>query len=522
MASNAPVHNTQVYVAGVHRFMNVGTGSSTVPVGTLVALEKKEVMRIVSCNIGIGTTLPRGALDVVGNVYMSQNLGIGTTIASSYSLSVEGGVYSSGIMVSPGFYGQLYGVANAVEVASNALGLSGTPDITVGTLNANSLIGPLAGVANAAIVASNAPSLTGTPNITTGTISCTTISGGSATLSGTLTTSNLTVLGSNTIVNTYTTQSSNFSVCNIIGTGPAISVYQKGIGPGYPIVDFYDIDVSTTVPSLRIADGGNVGIGTASPIVPLHVQGNVYTSGSIGIGTTIARQRLDVIGDVAISGNIGIGTTVPAASLHLPAGTTSLAPMLLTPGSNLTNAVAGTIEYDGTVFYGTADTRSGRGYFPTVQIVRLAADRSAIGPAIDSFFGANTSVNMKAGGIYELEAFLYFQKSASSTVTITLTTSVAVEELNAVIDYGNVSGGGIGSRVALYKSKTTDNALTTQISLTTPGNHIFYIRAMIEANTSSASTLTINITTASGTSTPIRGSYYMITQLPSANTGVFT
>jgi hypothetical protein len=68
---------------------------------------------------------------------------------------------------------------------------------------------------------------------------------------------------------------------NLSGTGPALRVAQTGVGAGYPVADFYDNDVSTTVPALRIADGGNVGIGTDTPLQKLHVQGNLLVSDTI-------------------------------------------------------------------------------------------------------------------------------------------------------------------------------------------------------------------------------------------------
>jgi len=133
-----------------------------------------------------------------------------------------------------------------------------------------------------------------------------TINASSATISGTLITSNLNVLGSNTILNTYTISTSNVSVSNISGTGPALSVSQKGVGAGYPIADFYDVDVSTDIPVFRIADGGNIGIGTTNPKEKLDVNGNMSITGNIvpsqcnvfDIGSSNYRFR-----DIYLSGN---------------------------------------------------------------------------------------------------------------------------------------------------------------------------------------------------------------------------
>jgi hypothetical protein len=88
-------------------------------------------------------------------------------------------------------------------------------------------------------------------------------------------TGNWEVQGTTTYMNTYTSVTSNVHINNVSGSGPALRVTQSGVGANYPIADFYDNDVSTTVPALRIADGGNVGIGTGVPQQKLHVQGDM-------------------------------------------------------------------------------------------------------------------------------------------------------------------------------------------------------------------------------------------------------
>jgi hypothetical protein len=156
---------------------------------------------------------------------------------------------------------------------------------------------------------------------------------GNALISSTLTTSNLNVLGTTTTINSYETNTSNVVINNAAGVGPALRVAQTGVGASYPIADFYDNDVSTTVPALRIADGGNVGVGTTAPTAPLHVEGNMYLNGYVGIGVPLPKASLHAVNNCAIgsgyattaaptdclivSGNVGIGTATPQAKLHV-------------------------------------------------------------------------------------------------------------------------------------------------------------------------------------------------------------
>jgi hypothetical protein len=110
---------------------------------------------------------------------------------------------------------------------------------------------------------------------------------------GTITASNLSILGDFVTLNTITSNTEQMVIQNA-GTGPALKVTQTG---AHPIADFYD---DGQVLAMRIADGGNVGIGTATPTSKLHVQGGVTLTGFVGIGTTNPLNQLEVYGNTSI------------------------------------------------------------------------------------------------------------------------------------------------------------------------------------------------------------------------------
>jgi len=258
-----------------------------------------------------------------------------------------------------------------------------------------------------------------------------------------------------------------------------------------------------------------------------EVTGDLIVSGNVGIGTTLPASKLDVYGNLIVSNNVGIGTTIPTALLEIAAGTSTVAPLLLKSGTNLGTARAGAIEYDGTKIYGTIDTTSGRGYVPTYNVLRLTGDGSLISGTTSpgtSFFGTTSAINLAASGIYEIEAYCYFTKNTAGTVTVTLNTSLAVQNLSGTLDYGAGAGGtptGAANRISLYNSTTTANAFAASVSLTTNVKHAFIIRAIVEAN-ASASTLSINVHNSTGSMTPLRTSYYKVNRLPSGNSGIYS
>ena len=146
-------------------------------------------------------------------------------------------------------------------------------------------------------------------------------------------TSNLFVGGTTTTIDSITTVASNLVINNAVGTGPALSVSQAGTGSAYAVAEFFDSDVSTTVPALMVANGGLVGIGTTSPMSQLDIIGSLIArngtydnalsinpvAGAFG-AIEAMNQANTVKHPVCLcpwGGNVGIGTTAPACALDV-------------------------------------------------------------------------------------------------------------------------------------------------------------------------------------------------------------
>lgn len=226
-------------------------------------------------------------------------------------------------------------------------------------------------------------------------------------------------------------------------------------------------------------------------------------------------------GNVTLTHAAGV-LTLAGAELVLAAGTTTLAPLTLQSGTNLTTPGVGDHEFDGTAYFRTTDTTSGRTQAGNQNIFRLAANGTAIGPAIADYFGANSSFPTVTNGVYELTFLLYYLKTTAGTVTYTLTntqtyTNIAASYEQSVV--GGIATNGAMSAAGIVTTTTAAAALPATGSLTTAVNHLAIVRVTVECGT--AGNIRLRVTSSAGTVTPLRGSYYTARRLFAGNVGTF-
>jgi len=249
----------------------------------------------------------------------------------------------------------------------------------------------------------------------------------------------------------------------------------------------------TTNSSLILQDSGNTQRGKllgTSLATGLFFQAGQTSSDT---GATITINRTDTTSTNIASFNIyANNTTLFGGALNLAAGTTSIAPLKFTSGTNLTTATAGVMEYNGLYFL-TNNTTQGRGVVTPKHAYSLSSSRTlSTTTATQSIFGV--SLALEANTIYEFDVWFsltFICSFSGSNSTISL--SVALPT--------NATG-------------TYDSRFSTGTASTSPSNYYA---------TNLAQPLTTSTLTYSGTSVTLTGQYKMSGVIrTAASTGNFT
>jgi hypothetical protein len=151
---------------------------------------------------------------------------------------------------------------------------------------------------------------------------------GSLRVSDTIYTSNLTLLG-NTI-QFDAVAASNFVIDNQAYPGPALSVTQKTVGGNGVVAQFFDSDVSTTVPVMIVGDTAKVGINTTLPLQPLYVVGNMQTTNTVISSVATGTPPLQVaskttVANLSVEFLSGLDASYFINATNLSAGTLNAA-----------------------------------------------------------------------------------------------------------------------------------------------------------------------------------------------------
>lgn len=260
-----------------------------------------------------------------------------------------------------------------------------------------------------------------------------------------------------------------------------------------------------------------------NPILLENYSGYETDTGKVKTGTgTTAWTSLAY--DNPSGGAFTSGITVTGGVSTLAASTTTIANSNTPAGVLKTTPIAGDHDYDGVTSNIVNNTTNGRGFIPVTNYYRLTTAGSTIS-TIANYFGANSNIPLVASAFYEIEIYAWYLNTTSGTVVWTLTNSAAPTSQN--IFYESSPAAGIvappGTATALTGAIGNDNTATLALSatgaLTDATSQYMHMRIWLQNG--AGTSLKIQATKSAGTITPGVGSYYKVTQLPSANMGLF-
>jgi len=240
-------------------------------------------------------------------------------------------------------------------------------------------------------------------------------------------------------------------------------------------------DVSATgfVSAVGNVIGGNINSPGLASITGNIIGGNVLSNGQISIAGNVRGGNILTVGLLSTVGNLV--TTSSVLGFIRPTAGTSLTPSMTFTAGGLTSTVgAGTVEYDGTVFY-SAPIASQRGILPSTPFVCLSSDYTAANSAAaQRVFNtpASGSITLPSATTYMFEGLYFISRSAGTTShttainfggTATLTSITYLAEAsttttNTLGAVNRIIGTSIGSVVVTGAVSTTTEFITIKIT----------------------------------------------------------
>ena len=262
-----------------------------------------------------------------------------------------------------------------------------------------------------------------------------------------------------------------------------------------------DTLTNKTLTSPAITSPTITGTGTAT-------LASVTTTGNVAVGGTFAVTSTSTFTDTATFNGAAV----------LAAGTTSLAPLRFTSGTNLTTPLAGALEYDGTVFYKTAAANN-RGVSPAEHFIILTSAntltfQTAAQPIFDGGGGP-------AGGAITLPTGTYFFECMFSLTSMSATSGSFGFAFDGTATYTQAwtSMATDAALATASNTQTTFNtaANTTLCTASTSTTGYTIIRGILRVTVAGTIIPSVSLTTAAAAAVVGTDSYFRIKQLGNSN-----
>ena len=281
-----------------------------------------------------------------------------------------------------------------------------------------------------------------------------------------------------------------------------------------------DITASGNISATGNVTGGNLVTGGRVVSTGNVVGGNIVTAGTVSATGNVAGGNIVTAGLISATGNV-VGGNINGF-VRPASGSASSPPIDLISGTLTSVPVAGAIEYDGVVLYGTP-TASQRGVLPAEHFVVLSSNYTAADSAsAQKVFNtpANGAVTLEANTTYFIEG-LYYITRAAGTTSHTLSTLFALSgtltSITYLVETTSTAGNILSGDNRIYATAATATVVTGA-STTANENITVHLRGVVRTNTAGTFTPQIQYSAApGGAPTILTNSFFRLTPVGSGS-----
>jgi hypothetical protein len=180
------------------------------------------------------------------------------------------------------------------------------------------------------------------------------------------------------------------------------------------------------------------------------------------------------------------GSLTVNGGVVLGAGTTTLAPLKFTSGTNLTTATAGVTEYDGKVMYFTGQANERGAVVSNQFITQTASFNGSNATGAQKWFNTTTNgaITLSASTTYAFEGLLQLSRTAGTT-SHTISLQFGGTATLTSIGYQAVTTSNTGNVLTATSTlwiATPSATVVTAASISATENNVIYVRGLVRIN----------------------------------------